>query len=261
MQQSVSENLKSCYSLRSISDDENPPWHALPEIPPPHAGPPLASRGVDARTAPQIVEATTEQRARGRKSHSLALLNARLRERDVAVQRRDRGEGGEPFLFSSVQIIENKRNRVGIPPNNPPTFRGIRCNGGDRLAEPKGVVTPRPSWASFAGNRRAGGCGDVKFSYLQTLEKARNGEGIWPTVALRAGEPASDSSGVIPQGRPCWYELATTAGRQLSFAIERGSCLDHGSSPRMAKKPFPPTRDRASLPREEAASYRVRSSL
>jgi hypothetical protein len=73
--------------------------------------------------------------------------------------------------------------------------------------EPKGVATPRRSSASFAGNRRAGGCGEAKFSYPQTLEKAQNRERISlsllaPARAGVQGNAASDSSGFIPQDRP-----------------------------------------------------------
>jgi hypothetical protein len=45
-------------------------------------------------------------------------------------------------------------------------------------AGPKGVAAPRPFSASFAGNRRGGGCETAKFSYPQPLETARNGEGV-----------------------------------------------------------------------------------
>ena len=56
---------------------------------------------------------------------------------------------------------------------------------------------PRPSSAPFAG---ACGCGAAKFSYPQTLEKARNGEGISPAVAPVQRNAASDFSGFIPPG-------------------------------------------------------------
>jgi hypothetical protein len=146
-----------------------------------------ASRGVECARAAVADRRgrATEQRARCRTSHG----RARSPECSASRTRRNgpsvglAAPVGRERNFSSLQTIENKRNQIGIPPN-PRTFQGSRCNGGDRLAEPKGVAMPRPSSAPFAG---ACGCGAAKFSYPQTLEKARNGEGIWRTVAPRDG--------------------------------------------------------------------------
>jgi hypothetical protein len=109
---------------------------------------------------------------------------------------------GRERNFSSPQAFENKRNRIGIPPN-PPPFGGRRCEV--RLAGSKKVATPRPSSASFAGNRRGGRCEAAKFSYPQTLEKARNGEGISSAVASCAG--SRRRSGGTPRPTPAVSSL------------------------------------------------------
>jgi hypothetical protein len=124
---------------------------------------PQASRVVErarAAVADRQVRAT-EQRARGRtSSHGCARSpDARRRERDAAAQAsgsRRRLEGGK---LSSLQAIENTRNRVGISPN-PPLFGGPRCNGGDHLAEPKGSRRLLPLGV-VRGNRRGMRGGEI----------------------------------------------------------------------------------------------------
>jgi hypothetical protein len=44
-----------------------------------------------------------------------------------------------------------------------------------------------------SGKSAGGGCEGAKFSYLQPLEKAGNGEGIWQAVAPRLLEFAGGS--------------------------------------------------------------------
>src|SRR5271170_645976 len=106
MRVSVSENLESCYSLRSTSDDENPLWPCSPRNS--AAGEPDASeptrRGHRSPRAPDRPSRSgwTSHDARG-------LLNARLQS---SASRRNRREGN----FSSLQTLGNKRNRIGIPP-------------------------------------------------------------------------------------------------------------------------------------------------
>jgi hypothetical protein len=141
--------------------------------------PPPANRGGDrARPAGADRRGRATERARGRTSYG----RARAPEGSASRARRSgpsvglAAPAGRGRKFSSLQTIENKRNRVGIPPNNPRRFRGSRGNGGDRLAEPKGGATPRPSSASFAGNRRAAEAGRRNFPVrkpLKTLETAK----------------------------------------------------------------------------------------
>ena len=215
------------------------------------SSPSPASRGVE-RASAAVADRrgrATEQRARRRTSHGRARSPECSASRS-AMQRSKRrlaAPAGRKQKFSSLQTIENKRNRIGIPPS-PPTFRGSRCHGGDRLAEPKGVAMPRPSSASFAGNRRAGGCGAAKFSYPQTLEKARNGEGIWLAVAPRAGSSrrsgerrvrlqrfhssGSAETGVNSQCRPERRALFETAlgGAQIAKASISAAPYPHSAS-------------------------------
>ena len=114
----------------------------LSQKPAPHA---TRRRRADSSTArgrlSQIAEAARPSRASavGRSMSARGLLNVRLRERDDPDVGRSAPAGREGN-FSSLQTLENKRNRIGIPPN-PPPFRGRQCEGGDYLAEPKGVAT------------------------------------------------------------------------------------------------------------------------
>jgi hypothetical protein len=111
--------------------------HVLPEIPPPD---PAASRGVDHATA-AVTDRRGRDAARPRGLLQCPILRARRSGPNVGFGAPARREGN----FSSLQTIENKRNRIGIPPNLP-TFRGNRCDGGDRLTEPRGAaprVRPR----------------------------------------------------------------------------------------------------------------------
>jgi hypothetical protein len=85
----VSENLKSCYSLRSTSDDENPPWPCSPRNP--AAACRARRRRAEASNARERLSPTPEA-ARpsslgvGRRTAARGLPNARLRERDAAVR-------------------------------------------------------------------------------------------------------------------------------------------------------------------------------
>ncbi len=128
---------------------------------------------------------------------------SRARSPECSASRAQRGgssiglpaPAGREQKFSSLQTIENKRNRIGIPPN----------------------PHPRPSLASFAGNR-----GAAKFSYPQPLEKARNGEGISQAALLtplgqafrRTPRPTPAISSLrVGRGQ---YELAMTESAFIS---------------------------------------------
>src|ERR1700677_3771191 len=86
----VSENQESCYSLGSTSDDENPLWPCSPRNP--DAACRARRRRAEASNArgrlSQIAEAArpSSALAAGRRTAARGLLNARLRERDAAVQ-------------------------------------------------------------------------------------------------------------------------------------------------------------------------------
>jgi hypothetical protein len=96
----------------------------------------------------------TEQCARGRTSHGRGQSPECSPPRARRSRRRARGAG--EGNFSSLQTLENKRNRIGIPPN-PPPFRGRQCYGGDYLAEPKGVATRLAQGRSRAVRNRNDG--------------------------------------------------------------------------------------------------------
>jgi len=179
------------------------------------SSPPPAGRGVE-RARAVVAD------RRGRATEQRALSHGRARSPECSASLAGRSGPGLVLAapaarerkFSTLQTIENKGNRVGTPPNNPPTSRGSRCNGGERLAEPKGVAPPRPSSLSFVGNRWAGGCGAAKFSYPQTLEKARNREGISQVVAGLApafgGTPRPTPAVSFPRVGRGRYELSMT---------------------------------------------------
>ena len=152
------------------------PCHARPEIPPldvePAAGRAEASNA-RGRLSP-IAEAArlSNVRAVGHRTAARGPLMLGFASAMRRLKRRARGagwDGGKIFLPAS------KRNRIGIP-TNPPMFRGSRCNGGDRFAEPEGVATPRPSSASFGktAGRRDGGVRNFPIHKpLKRLETAK----------------------------------------------------------------------------------------
>ena len=93
----------------------------LSQKPTPHAS---RRRRAESSTArgrlSQIAEAARPSSAPavGRRMAARGLLNVRLRERDDPDVGRAAPAGREGN-FSSLQTLENKRNRIGIPPNPP----------------------------------------------------------------------------------------------------------------------------------------------
>ena len=170
------------------------------------SSPPPAGRGVE-RARAVVAD------RRGRATEQRALSHGRARSPECSASLAGRSGPGLVLAapaarerkFSTLQTIENKGNRVGTPPNNPPTSRGSRCNGGERLAEPKGVATPRPSSLSFAGNRWPADAGRRNFPVrkpLKRLETAKESRRLSRGSSGVQGNAASDSGGFIPQGRP-----------------------------------------------------------
>jgi hypothetical protein len=158
--------------------------HTLPEIPPPHVVPAAGEPRHRAREGGCRRSRGPEQSARGRTSHS------RARSPECSASRARRGGPSAGLAapiarernFSSLQTIENKRNRVGSP-SNPPTFGGSDATAATvspNQKEARRCVHPRRRWRESAGRRMWG----AKFSYPQTLEKAQNGEGIWLAAGL-----------------------------------------------------------------------------
>jgi len=190
------------------------------------SSPPPASRGVECARAAVADRRgrATEQRARGRASHGRArspeCSASRTRRSGSSV--RLAAAAGRERKYSSLQTVENKRNRIGIPPN-PPTFRGSRCNGGDCFVEPKGGATPRPSSASFAGDRWAGGCGQRNFPIRKPLKRLETAKESGWLVAPRAGfsgTPRLTAAVLflrVGRGR---YELAMMVGAPRVQAIQ-----------------------------------------
>src|ERR1700678_613958 len=166
------------------SDEENPLWPCSPRNLLPHVEP---APGEPSRPPPkgrlsQIAEAVRPGTRPAVPRRTAA--RARLRGRDAAVRASDsRRRLGGSGTFPSRKSL--KTNETELEPRRIPRFGGRRCNV--RLAGPKGVATPRPFPASFAGNRRGGGYEAAKFSYPQHLEKARNGERISQAVAPGVG--------------------------------------------------------------------------
>jgi len=152
--------------------------HALPEIPPPHAGP--------------------------------AAGNARLRERDAAVQasgsrrRLGRGKSFPPCKPLKTKETELESRQIILPRSE--ESDAMAATVSPNRKESRRRVHPRRRSREIG---RPGGCGEAKFSYLPNpLKKARNGEGISLTVALRAGSSRRPTPAVsflrVGRGR---YEL------------------------------------------------------
>jgi hypothetical protein len=112
----------------------------------PKPSPTLASRATDSARAAVADRRgrATDLRARSLTSHDRARSHecpsSRAQRGAPSVGARDAGWG--EGNFSSLQTIENKRNRIGIPPNSTPPG-GCR-SGGDGLAEPQGRRHARP---------------------------------------------------------------------------------------------------------------------
>jgi hypothetical protein len=134
--------------------------------------------------------ATSSAPAVGRRMAARGLLNVRLPDVGRAAP------AGREGNFSSPQTLENKRNRIGIPPN--PPVGGRQCDGGDYLAEPKGVATrlaqgrPRLVRNRNDGERRRFPGQSVASSRSRTLAASSSKENGLPIRCT----PASS--------RPCW---------------------------------------------------------
>jgi hypothetical protein len=110
----------------------------------------------------------------------------------------DRGQlGSYERKLSSRQTIEYKRNRMGVQ-------KILRRSKEADAGAATGSRNQKESRRRVRRSREIGGA--AKFSYPQTLEKARNREGISLAVERAGagvqGNATSDSSGFIPQGRP-----------------------------------------------------------
>jgi hypothetical protein len=119
LRDTVSENLESCYSIRSTPTKRIRCGHALPETCSRTSSPAPASRVVR-RPRASVADRrgrATGHASRGPTSHGRACSPSRARRSGPSVGLA--APAGRERNFSSPQILENKRNRVGTPPNPP----------------------------------------------------------------------------------------------------------------------------------------------
>jgi hypothetical protein len=187
--------MESCYSLPSTSDDENPPWPSSPRNP-------RHMRAVSTarRRLSQIAEAARPSGAPAvrRRTAARALLNVRLRERDGPDVGRAASAGREGN-FSSLQTLESKRNRIGIPPNPPPfrrtPMRRRRLSG----------RTARSRNASRSGSAAAG----AKSQRQRAPALSRPGQSVASSRSRTLAASSSKENGfpircTPASGRPWW---------------------------------------------------------
>jgi hypothetical protein len=165
-------------------DDENP-YHALPETPPPQVEPAAGEPGGPSRR-PREGGCRNSPKPRvtvGRRTAPRGLRKYSARQRDAAVQasgaRRRLGERGTFPPCKPLKTNETELESCQIlPVRRTPMQRGVTISPDRRSPDAASVL------GVVRGKSRV-----AKFSYPQPPEKAGNREGIWPAVAHAQGTP------------------------------------------------------------------------
>jgi hypothetical protein len=190
--------LFSWFDFRSR---ESPRGYPLPEIPPPHCRAAAdesrrrtCARGCCRSPSPRDRPARSRW---GLRTAAPGLPKARLRERRS-------GPTAGRRNFSSLQSIENKRNRIGIPLNS-----HSRSGEADATAatlspnqkESRQRVHPRRSSRKIGASVDVGGEIFLSANPRKGSKRRRNLVGC-RSSRLLSRKAASDTSGCFPQGRP-----------------------------------------------------------